>query len=63
MPSAADCLRFERDSFGALRQMLAGLAEAEREDAWAEIERELTRFETPTGFEGPCELLVASGTK
>ncbi len=63
VPSAADCVRFERDSFGALHQMLAGLVEAEREHAWAEIERELTRFETPTGFEGPCELLVASGTK
>ena len=62
-PSAADCVRFERDSFGALHQMLAGLAEAEREDAWAEIERELARFETLAGFEGPCELLVASGTK
>ncbi len=63
MPSAADCVRFERDSFGALHQMLAGLAELDREEAWVEIERELARFETPTGFEGPCELLVASGTK
>ena len=34
-----------------------------REEAWAEIDHELTRFETATGFEGPCELLVASGTK
>jgi hypothetical protein len=63
MARAADCVRFERDSFGALHQMLAGLSEAEREQAWTEIEHELTRFETPTGFEGPCELLVASGTK
>lgn len=63
MPHAADCVRFERDSFGALHQMLAGLSEAEREEAWAEIEHELARFETPTGFEGPCELLVASGAK
>jgi ubiquinone/menaquinone biosynthesis C-methylase UbiE len=63
MPRAADCVRFERDSFGALHQMLAGLSDTEREQAWAEIEHELTRFETPTGFEGPCELLVASGAK
>jgi hypothetical protein len=63
MARAADCVQFERDSFGALHQMLAGLSEAEREQAWAEIEHELTRFETPSGFEGPCELLVASGTK
>lgn len=63
MTRAADCVQFERDSFGALHQMLSGLTEAKREDAWAEIEHELTRFETSDGFEGPCELLVASGTK
>lgn len=63
LPSAADCVRFERESFGALHQMLAGLPEAEREGAWTEIARELARFETPTGFEGPCEMLVASATK
>ena len=63
MAHAADCVRFERDSFGALHQMLAALSDIEREEAWAEIEHELTRFETATGFEGPCELLVASGTK
>jgi SAM-dependent methyltransferase len=63
MPSAADCVRFERDSFGALHQMLAGLSVSEREEAWAEIESELGRFETETGFEGPCEMLVASGAK
>jgi SAM-dependent methyltransferase len=63
MSSAAECLLFEQDSFGALHQMLAGLAAPEREQAWAEIERELGRFQTDTGFEGPCEMLVASGTK
>ena len=42
--------------------MLAGLSEAEREEAWSEIERELSRYETAGGFEGPCELLVAAGT-
>jgi ubiquinone/menaquinone biosynthesis C-methylase UbiE len=61
--SAAECVRFERESFGALHQMLAGLDEAAREEAWAEIESELERFEGPDGFVGPCELLVAAGTK
>src|SRR6185312_16457415 len=37
MPSARDCVRFERESFGALHQMLAGLDPDEREEAWAEI--------------------------
>ncbi|MHA6782779.1 class I SAM-dependent methyltransferase [Pseudonocardia saturnea] len=63
MPRAADCVRFERESFGALHQMLAGLAPAQRDEAWEEIHRELARFETAEGFVGPCELVVAWGTK
>ncbi len=63
LPSAADCVRFERDSFGALHQMLAGVPADERPAVWDEIEAALTRFETPDGFVGPCELLVGSGTK
>jgi SAM-dependent methyltransferase len=63
MPSAADCVRFERESFGALHQMLAGLLPAERDAAWEEIGTELARFEGPSGFTGPCRLIVASGVK
>jgi SAM-dependent methyltransferase len=62
MSSAAECLRFERESFGALHQMLAGLGEAEREETWQEIERELAAFEDGESFSAPCELLVAAGT-
>ena len=61
--SAAECVRFERESFGALHQMLAGLDEAGRDEAWKEIEQELRRFEDAEGFAGPCELIVAAGTK
>jgi len=63
LASAADCLRFERESFGALHQMLSGLPEAEREAAWAEVGEALTAFEGPGGFAGPCRLLVAAGTR
>ncbi|HEV7963029.1 MAG TPA: methyltransferase domain-containing protein [Actinoplanes sp.] len=63
MASAADCVRFERESFGALQQMLVGLALAEREAAWAEIEDALRQFEGPDGFTGPCEMLVVSATR
>ncbi len=63
LPSAAECVRFERESFGALHQMLSGLP-AERQSAvWEEIERELSQFEHDGGFEGPCEMLVGAGTK
>ncbi|MEW5710625.1 MAG: class I SAM-dependent methyltransferase [Pseudomonadota bacterium] len=61
--SAAECVRFEKESFGALHQMLAGLDEAGREAAWAQIEQELKAFECSSGFAGPCELVLAVGTK
>ena len=63
MESAAECVRFERDSFGALHQMLAGLAEADRAAAWDEIGTALAEFEGPDGFVGPCEMLVVSATR
>jgi SAM-dependent methyltransferase len=61
--SATECVRFERDSFGALQQMLAGVALDERESVWQEIEQTLRQFEGPSGFEGACELLLAVGTR
>ena len=63
MAHAQDCVRFERESFGALHQMLIALAPAQREQAWQEISTELARFEGPEGFQGPCELIVAWGVK
>jgi SAM-dependent methyltransferase len=61
LPSAAECTRLERESFGALHHLMAGLTEAEREATWAEIEAALREFEGPDGFAGPCELLVGVG--
>jgi len=65
MESAAECVRFERESFGALHQMLAGVPEADRPAVWDEIAVALGQFEDAAGggFVGPCELLVASGVK
>lgn len=64
LPTAAECVRFERESFGALLQMMAGMDEEERTATWAEIEQTLARFESGTGgFVGPCEMLVGSGTR
>jgi len=62
LASAADCARLERESFGALHQMLAGLEAREGDSAWAEIEEALRQYEGPDGFVGPCELLVAAAT-
>jgi SAM-dependent methyltransferase len=63
MTHAQDCVRFERESFGALHQMLAGLTPAQRKQAWQEISTELARVQGPEGFQGPCELIVAWGMK
>jgi SAM-dependent methyltransferase len=64
MASAAECVRFERESFGALHQMLSNIqSEIERQDVWTEIERELKQYESNGTFSGPCELLVGVGTK
>ena len=60
--TAAECVRFERESFGALHQMMRNLSEAEKAETWAEIEQALAVFEGPDGFVGPCEMLVGVGT-
>jgi cyclopropane fatty-acyl-phospholipid synthase-like methyltransferase len=63
LQSAAECARFERESFGALQQMLAALPAAEQSAAWDEIEQELRAFEGGGAFEAPTELVVGAGTK
>jgi SAM-dependent methyltransferase len=63
LASAAECLRFERESFGALHQMLAGVPPTERDQIWADVETALLTYQTPTGFVGPCELHVISGSR
>jgi ubiquinone/menaquinone biosynthesis C-methylase UbiE len=63
LPSAAECVRFERESFGALHQMMSGLTEDERAETWDEIETELRQFEHNDGFHGPCQMLVGAATK
>lgn len=63
LQTALECLQFEQESFGALHQMLGGLSAQEQDDAWSEIEEALGAFENSGRFEGPCQMLVASGTK
>lgn len=64
MKSAAECLRFEQESFGALHQMLSSLDQAGCDAAWAEVGAALREFDRAgEGFVGPCELVIAVGTK
>jgi len=63
LASAAECVRFERESFGALHQMLAGLSDDAQAAVWREITDALTEFEGPDGFVAPCELLVVAAAR
>jgi ubiquinone/menaquinone biosynthesis C-methylase UbiE len=46
-----------------LRGPIEKLGEVEREQAWAEIERQLSRLDGPSGVEVPGEFLIGVGTK
>jgi SAM-dependent methyltransferase len=63
LSSAKECVRFEKESFGALHQMMSSLSDSEKESTWQEIETELSNFESGGKFTGPCEMLVAVGEK
>lgn len=60
---AEECLAFEKESFGALHQMLGGLGSAEQELVWNEIAEALREYQSTAGFVGPCELVIGAGTK
>src|SRR5690606_2528418 len=63
LSSARDYLDFIRSSASPIMQLLGSLTESEQAAAWAEMEDELTRFQTPAGWQGPNELLLTVGTR
>lgn len=63
LQSASECVKFEKESFGALHQMMASLSDTEKQSVWEEIENQLKQFETDKNFTGPCEMVVAVGEK
>ena len=63
LQSAKECVQFEKESFGALHQMMSSLSDLEKKSVWVEIETALQQFETENGFAGPCQMLVAAGEK
>ncbi|MBL7872445.1 MAG: class I SAM-dependent methyltransferase [Cyclobacteriaceae bacterium] len=63
LQTAGECVRFEKESFGALHQMMSSLSDNEKKLVWEEIEEELKKFESEKGFVGPCEMVVAVGDK
>ena len=63
LPSAAQTLVMMQDAFGAYRAVVSDRPELVRAAAWAEVAETLKTFETPAGFVGPAEVLVAAGVK
>lgn len=63
LPSAKEYIRFARESFGALHQMMSSLSGPEQASVWEEMERALQQFEDDNGFSGPCEMVVGVGEK
>ncbi len=59
MPSARECIRFQRESFGGFNQMMAHLSTQERKSIWDEVEVAMKRYESLDGFVDPCESIVA----
>jgi len=62
-PSTAEAIRATKHSFPGLQRMMDQHGAAERELAWGEIEKQLSQFEGPSGFEAPGEVLIGVGTK
>ncbi|HSE87074.1 MAG TPA: methyltransferase domain-containing protein [Candidatus Binatia bacterium] len=62
-PSTAEALSAMKESFPRLQTLLTKLSDADRQLAWSEIERQLTQFDGPSGFNAPGEWLVGVGTK
>jgi SAM-dependent methyltransferase len=61
--SVDDYLSFVRSAGGPIVQMLAQLEAAAADAAWAEMRERLAVFNTPTGWEGPNELLLTAGRR
>ncbi|MEO7151919.1 MAG: class I SAM-dependent methyltransferase [Burkholderiaceae bacterium] len=63
MPSVDHYLAFVRSSASPILQILAGLGEAAARSAWDDIREQLHAYTTPSGWEGPNELLITAARR
>jgi ubiquinone/menaquinone biosynthesis C-methylase UbiE len=61
-PSLSDAMQFARGPL-PLRELMTRLSPSEQDQAWTAIERALAQFVGPNGYDSPCEVLIAVGTK
>jgi len=62
-PSVEDYLDFVRSSASPVLHILARLDRAAADAAWADIRAQLQVFSTPSGWQGPNELLVTAARR
>ena len=60
--SLSDAMQFARGPL-PLRELMIRLTPSEQGQAWTEIERALTQFVGPNGYDSPCEVLIGVGVK
>jgi SAM-dependent methyltransferase len=63
LPTVKDYMSFIRTSAGPIVQILNGLDAVKAEAAWADMEQDLRRYETATGWQGPNELLLTAARR
>lgn len=63
LSSARAYVDFIRSSASPIVQLLNGLDGAAKDAAWADMEQKLAQFTTPSGWEGPHELLLTAGRR
>lgn len=63
MSSTAECVHYLQNTSPTLRELLLSFSPEERTDAWQAVEKALSEFESPIGFEVYHRVLVAAGSK
>ena len=63
LPSTQHYVDFVRTAGLPIKAILAPLSEAAQQAAWADITSQLDQFTTPTGWQGPNELLLCCATR
>jgi ubiquinone/menaquinone biosynthesis C-methylase UbiE len=61
-PSLANAMEYAKGPL-PLRELMTRLSPSEQDQAWVEIERALTQFVGPAGYDSPCEALIGVGMK
>ena len=63
LPSAQHYVQFLKDAAGPVKGLIERLDAASQMEAWTEMESAMAQFQTPDGWAGPNELLLAIGRR